>query len=32
MLGYEHTDTVDLLKRFKEKGKHRLIGLTNLSH
>ena len=32
MLGYEHTDTVDLLKRFKEKGKHRLIGLTNWSH
>ena len=32
MLGYKHTDSVDLLKRFKENGKQRLIGLTNWSH
>tara|TARA_B100000989_G_scaffold255643_1_gene204593 strand:+ start:714 stop:1025 length:312 start_codon:yes stop_codon:yes gene_type:complete len=32
ILGYEHTDNVDLLKRFKENGKQRLIGLTNCSH
>jgi 2-haloacid dehalogenase len=32
MLGYEHTDTVALLKTFKDHNKYRLIGLTNWSH
>jgi 2-haloacid dehalogenase len=32
MLGYEHTDTVELLKTFKDHNKYRLIGLTNWSH
>ncbi|MDG1821811.1 MAG: HAD family phosphatase [Flavobacteriaceae bacterium] len=32
MLGYEHTETVALLERIKNQGKHRLIGLTNWSH
>lgn len=32
MLGYEHTETVALLKRIKDAGKHKLIGLTNWSH
>lgn len=32
MLGYEHTETVALLKRIKEAGQHKLIGLTNWSH
>jgi 2-haloacid dehalogenase len=32
MLGYEHTDTVALLKTFKDHNKFRLIGLTNWSH
>ena len=32
MLGYEHTDTVALLKTFKNHNKYRLIGLTNWSH
>lgn len=32
MLGYEHTETVELLKQLKERGKHKLLGLTNWSH
>jgi 2-haloacid dehalogenase len=32
MLGYEHTDTVELLKKFKDNGTYRLIGLTNWSN
>jgi 2-haloacid dehalogenase len=32
MLGYEHSDTVELLKTFKDHNKYRLIGLTNWSH
>lgn len=32
MLGYEHTETVALLKHFKEQKKYKLIGLTNWSH
>ena len=32
MFGYEHTDTVALLKTFKDHNKYRLIGLTNWSH
>jgi 2-haloacid dehalogenase len=32
MLGYEHTDTVELLKTYKDNGTYRLIGLTNWSH
>ncbi len=32
MLGYEHTDTVELLKTYKDNGMYRLIGLTNWSH
>ena len=32
MLGYEHTDTVELLKKFKDNSTYRLIGLTNWSH
>ena len=32
VLGNEHIDSVDLLKRFKENGKQRLIGLTNWGH
>ena len=32
MLGYEHTDTVALLKTFKDHNKYRLIGLTNWSN
>jgi 2-haloacid dehalogenase len=32
MLGYEHSDTVALLKTFKDHNKYRLIGLTNWSH
>ena len=32
MLGYEHTDTVELLKTFKNSNNYRLIGLTNWSH
>ena len=32
MLGYEHTDTVELLKKFIDNGTYRLIGLTNWSH
>lgn len=32
MLGYEHTETVELLKQLKERGKHKLFGLTNWSH
>jgi len=32
MLGYEHTDTVELLKTFKDRNNYRLIGLTNWSH
>ena len=32
MLGYEHTDTVALLKTFKDHNKYRLIGLTKWSH
>jgi 2-haloacid dehalogenase len=32
MLGYEHTDTVELLKTFKNRNNYRLIGLTNWSH
>jgi len=32
MLGYEHTETVALLKTFKDHNKYRLIGLTNWSH
>ena len=32
MLGYEHTETVEILKHLKEKGEHKLLGLTNWSH
>ena len=32
MLGYEHTETVEVLKKLKENGKHKLLGLTNWSH
>jgi 2-haloacid dehalogenase len=32
MLGYEHTETVEVLKYLKELGKHKLLGLTNWSH
>lgn len=32
MLGYEHTETVELLKQLKERGKYKLLGLTNWSH
>ena len=32
MLGYEHTETVALLRRIKDTGNHKLIGLTNWSH
>ena len=32
MLGYEHTDTVALLKMFNDNDKYRLLGLTNWSH
>lgn len=32
MLGYEHTETVEVLKNLKELGKHKLLGLTNWSH
>jgi 2-haloacid dehalogenase len=32
MLGYEHTETVALLKKIKDNGNHKLIGLTNWSH
>ena len=32
MLGYEHTQTVELLKHIKENGNHKIIGLTNWSH
>jgi 2-haloacid dehalogenase len=31
MLGYEHTETVDLLERIKKQGKHKILGLTNWS-
>ena len=32
MLGYDHVETVDLLRRIKENGNHKIIGLTNWSH
>lgn len=32
MLGYDHAETVELLRRIKEKGKYKIIGLTNWSH
>ncbi len=32
MLGYEHSETVEVLKLLKELGKHKLLGLTNWSH
>jgi 2-haloacid dehalogenase len=32
MLGFEHTETVNLLKKIKDAGNHKIIGLTNWSH
>ena len=32
MLGYEHTETVEVLKLLKEVGEFKLLGLTNWSH
>lgn len=32
MLGYEHTETVEILKYLKEIEQYKLLGLTNWSH
>lgn len=32
MLGFELTETVEILKRIKDNGNHKIIGLTNWSH
>ena len=32
MLGFEITETVELLQKLKENGNYKLIGLTNWSH